>query len=56
MKTCYECGKLITTKKEVLRVPANYLIALGIDFVKAYHPKCFKKAEKKAELELKTVA
>jgi len=48
MLTCYECGKQI--KGEVLHSdPPLYMIQLGIDFPKAFHPKCYKKAETEAK-------
>jgi len=52
MKSCYHCGKEIKTKREVVIVPANYLIKAGVDFIKAFHPGCYKKAEQKAKKEL----
>lgn len=43
---CYHCGKVIRGTV-VHHVPPNYLIALGLDFPRAYHPKC-KEAENAA--------
>ena len=55
MFTCYHCGKPI--KGEVFHhIPANYLIALGIDFHKAFHPVCWHKAEEQAAKKLRGAA
>lgn len=51
--TCYHCGKLI--RGEVKHtVPANISIMLGLDFPKAWHPGCYKKAEAEAESKLRS--
>jgi len=47
---CYECGKEIKGKA-VFTNPPIYRIRLG-EFKKAYHPKCYVKAEREAEKEL----
>jgi hypothetical protein len=46
MTTCYECAKIIKGTMHLV-VPSNLAIALG-DFQKAYHPRCYVKAEKAA--------
>ncbi len=50
--TCYHCGKLVKGEA-VHTVPANIQIMLGLDFPKAWHPGCYKKAEAEAEAELR---
>ena len=49
--TCYECGKIIKGEAH-LHVPPNYLIALGVDFMRSYHPACHVKADNRAYAEL----
>lgn len=50
--TCYQCGKRIKSKQVVHSNPPLLLISLGIDFPKAYHPSCFKRADAEAAKEL----
>lgn len=51
MYVCYRCGKRI--KGEVTHhVPAVLHERLGIDFRKAYHPKCYIESENEAYKEL----
>ena len=48
---CYACEKAI--RGTVLRTsPPRYLINLGLDFPRAYHPRCYARAEKLAAKEL----
>lgn len=49
--TCYECGKIIKGKV-IHHVPTMIEIELGTDFQKAFHPKCYDRAEEKARIEL----
>lgn len=49
---CWKCGKVIKGKA-VQTYPPNLMIKLGIDFPKAYHPKCYELAEKEAAKEMK---
>ena len=51
MTVCFSCAKQIKGKA-VFTNPPNLLIKLGIDFPKAYHPKCYEKAEREAAKEL----
>lgn len=53
MTVCYECAKEIKGQA-VFTNPPIFLIKMGIDFPKAFHPKCYAKAEEKARLELKS--
>lgn len=54
MIACYECGRAI--KGEVVHVdPPLFAIQLG-DFCKTFHPKCYEKAETRAEKELRVNA
>lgn len=47
MYACWHCGKAI--KGAVTHhVPANYMVALKLDFARAYHPKCYTTAEREA--------
>jgi hypothetical protein len=49
--TCYGCGKQIVGGA-VLTNPPLYLIQLGIEFQKAFHPKCYERWEIAAGREL----
>jgi len=51
MLTCYHCGKPIT-KTAVSTNPPLYLIQLGLDFKKSFHPKCYDRAELEATNQL----
>ena len=51
MIVCYHCGKQIKGKM-VKHVPSNLHIQLGIDFIKSFHPSCYKKAGKEVGLEI----
>uniref|UniRef100_A0A6M3XPY2 Uncharacterized protein n=1 Tax=viral metagenome TaxID=1070528 RepID=A0A6M3XPY2_9ZZZZ len=51
MRVCYKCGKVIKGNA-VFTSPPVFMIRLGIDSSKAYHPKCYEKAEKEAAKEL----
>lgn len=51
--TCYECAKIIKGKM-VYSCPSILAIRLG-DFEKAYHPKCFAKAQAEAEKEFENL-
>mgnify|MGYP001209263682 FL=1 len=51
MITCFRCAKIIKGKM-VCTNPPVYLIKMGVDFPKSFHPKCYDKAEKEAEKEL----
>ena len=51
MVVCYECAKVIKGKA-VFTNPPIFMLKLGIDFPKAFHPKCYDKAELKAREEL----
>jgi hypothetical protein len=50
--TCYHCAKQINGAQK-MTVPAQYMLNLGLDFVKSYHPACYQKAEKLAEKSLR---
>ena len=52
MITCYRCAKTIKGQA-ILTTPPIYEIKLGINFPKAFHPSCYKKAEIKAAKELR---
>lgn len=53
MHTCYRCAK--TIKGLVFHSdPPLYLIHLGLESPKTFHPKCYDLAEKEAEKELAT--
>lgn len=54
MYTCYRCAKIIKGKV-THHVPPEYMIRLGIDFVKAFHPMCYQKEEQSAADELSSV-
>lgn len=49
---CYQCGKQIKRGQVQLVVPPRILVELCGDFTKAYHPKCYEKAESEAAKEL----
>ena len=51
MKTCYHCGRMIRGSVTVSQ-PPRYLVDLGLDFGKAFHPGCWEKAEREATKEL----
>lgn len=51
---CFHCGKMIKTKKYIMYVPSTFAIAIGADFEKAYHTRCYNLTEKQAEKELFT--
>lgn len=48
---CFKCGKQIRGEMKI-HVPTILAIQVAGDFEKAYHPKCFEKAEKAAAKEL----
>ena len=51
---CYRCGKEV--KSNVVRVcPAKFLELLGLDFARAYHPKCYGLEKAEAESLIKDV-
>ena len=50
MITCFECGKSIKGKA-VLIQPSILACRLG-DFARSYHPGCYRKANKQAEIDL----
>lgn len=52
MRTCFECGKQIKSKKMIITNPPLFLIKAGVDFSKAYHIHCYEKAEIKAKKEV----
>jgi hypothetical protein len=47
MYTCFRCAKGIKGNA-VMTNPPIYAIKLGVDFVKAYHPKCYELDERQA--------
>ena len=51
MITCFHCAKIIKGKA-IFTNPPIYLIQLGVDFPKAFHPSCYAKAEQQAEKKL----
>lgn len=51
MLVCYKCGKAIKGKA-VSTNPPNFMIRIAADFAKSYHPACYAKELKEAELEL----
>jgi hypothetical protein len=51
MIVCYRCGKAVKGKI-VNYVPNNFMVRIAADFAKSYHPACYAKALKEAELEL----
>ena len=53
--TCYECGKIIKGKV-IFYAPPQFMIDLGLDFIRAYHPKCHEKAEARAAAEMPKTA
>jgi len=52
MTVCYECGKHIKGQAHFTN-PSKMHVQLGIDFPKAFHPKCYVNAEKRAAKTLK---
>jgi hypothetical protein len=52
MFACWKCGKVIKGKMVAVD-PPNYVIQLGVDFPKKYHPKCYERQEKEAAEELR---
>ncbi len=50
--TCYTCGRIIKGEA-VFYNPPTYLRQLGVDFPKAFHPKCYEREEREAEKELR---
>lgn len=49
--TCYRCAKII--RGEATRhVPPEYLIRMGLDFCKAFHPACYEMEETDAATNL----
>jgi len=53
MTVCYECGREIKGQAKFTKPRFLYAYLYGIDFPKAFHPKCYQKAEYQAEKELK---
>jgi len=51
MLTCYRCAEIIKGKY-VRHVPPNVTIQLGLDFEKAFHPKCYENEEGEAAAAL----
>ncbi len=52
MIVCFRCAKPITGVV-VHHVPPRLIEELGVDFRRAYHPKCHEEDEKDAERELR---
>ena len=52
MRTCFRCTKQIKGEMVVHRPPL-FMVQMGIDFERFYHPKCYEREEKEAERELK---
>jgi hypothetical protein len=47
MYTCYRCAKIIKGPA-VMTNPPVVNIRLGLDFVKAFHPKCHERSQSEA--------
>jgi hypothetical protein len=52
MKTCFRCGRQIKGRA-VMHIPPLYMVKMGIDFEKAFHPKCYEMEEDEEEMILK---
>ena len=52
MFACWHCGKAIHGKC-VHYIPASVYIKLGVDFPKAFHPRCKKAYDRAAMLPVK---
>lgn len=51
MRTCFYCAKIIHGECKLI-VPTMLMVKLAGDFTKAYHQKCYEKAEREAAAEL----
>lgn len=49
---CWQCGKVIKGKR-IYHDPPLFMLRLGLDFAKAFHPRCYVAEEEESSRELR---